>query len=101
MSIYSKIYELKNEVESRTDDEEAYVIASSDEKINRACIAYFNALFERKREIIKIYVKDKGLMHKFYLLDEQNNLTETIFVDNGEYFEAEINPDSVILMESV
>ena len=98
---FSRLYELKNEVQSESDDKDLYVVASSDTNKQMAIISFYNAYFARAEEKLNIEIKNKDRKYNLFLLDADNTLAPISYQEDGNVLSVSIKPDSVVVVESV
>ena len=101
LSSFSKLYDLKNEVKSESDDKDLYVVASSDEDKQMAIISFYNADFARAEEKLNIEIKNKDRKYNLFLLDADNTLAPISYQESGNSLLVSIKPDSVVVVESI
>ena len=101
LSSFSKLYDLKNEVKSESDDKDLYVVASSDEDKQMAIISFYNADFARADEKLNIEIKNKDRKYNLFLLDAENTLAPLSYQESGNSLFVSIKPDSVVVVESI
>lgn len=94
--MFSKLYDLANEVYSSTDEDNLFVAAASDGNRRAAMIVNYN--IDKNDAPKNVEIKLNGLGNgklRYYLLDEYNTMCEIAFPENGCIV---MQPDSVLLI---
>jgi hypothetical protein len=77
--IYSKLYELKNQVYSSSDSDDVYVVSAKNGEKARMLVCYYAENDNKGADVVKIDVSDFDMAGaKIYLVDEHNTMSEVL-----------------------
>lgn len=99
--MFSTLYELKSETESSSDNKDLYVVSATDGKASAAMITYYCSDKNAPEKIdLSIQLKGIGKKASLYLLDKDNDCTETDIDIENETISLSVNNNTVILIEN-
>ena len=77
--IYSKLYELKNQVYSSSNSDDVYVVSARDGEKARMLVCYYAENDNKGADVVKIDVSGFDMAGaKIYLVDEHNTMSEVL-----------------------
>ena len=93
--MFSSLYKLKNQTKCESDDKDIIATSATDNEKCAAMITYY-ALDEGEDKTVKINTGISSM--KCYLLDEENDMTEVLRINDGD--EVTMKPNSILYLES-
>ena len=81
--MFSKLYELKNEVESSSDDGDLYIAAAKDENKKAMMVTYYSLDKNAPDKNVEITGINNGEWYCYYLDADRTLEKEVLTVENG------------------